>query len=202
MSWTDNFKKPEGLMGKLILIDMNIGHTPLSKWALSHYNWQKDTNALDIGCGGGMNLKRMLRLSPRGNISGIDISQESLNKSRKVNAKELGKRCSVKYGSADAIPYDKNSFDIVTAFETIYFWKDLKKSFCEVWRVLKPNGTFLIAGELFDPDSVWGKIVKGMSIYTPQEVEAFLLETGFDDVQIESKGKFRLCIYARKEAKK
>lgn len=34
------------------------------------------------------------------------------------------------------------SFDAVTAFETIYFWPDLPKCFREVYRVLKPGGTF------------------------------------------------------------
>lgn len=202
MSWTDNFKNPKGFIGKLLLMDMNIGHTPLSKWGLSHYNWQKDINALDIGCGGGMNLKRMLKLSPYGNVAGIDISQESLNKSRKVNARELGKRCSVKYGSADTIPFDTNTFDIVTAFETVYFWKDLKKSFREVFRVLKPNGTFMIVGELSDPNSMWGKMIKGITIYTPSEIKIFLQDAGFEDIKIDSKGKFRICICAKKESEK
>ena len=38
-------------------------------------------------------------------------------------------------------------FDAVTAFETVYFWPDLPLCFREVYRVLKPSGTFLICNE-------------------------------------------------------
>ena len=33
-------------------------------------------------------------------------------------------------------------FDAVTAFETVYFWPDLPRCFREVFRVLRPGGTF------------------------------------------------------------
>lgn len=197
MNWTRNFQKPEGFLGKFLLANMNLEHTPISKWGLSHYAWQKNTTVLDIGCGGGMNLKRMLKLSPQGNVCGIDISQESLNKSRKVNAKEIGKRCTVKYGSADAIPFGKDTFDIVTAFETIYFWGDMEKSLKEIARVLKPNGTFLIVNELSDPANIWNKMIKDMTVYTPPEIKALLQNAGFEDIKVYTKGNFRLCVSAR-----
>lgn len=80
MGWTKNFGKPEGTVGKIILNSMNSGHTPISKWGLSCYKWKPDTVALDIGCGGGMNVKRMLELCPQGKAAGIDISNESVKK--------------------------------------------------------------------------------------------------------------------------
>ena len=41
------------------------------------------------------------------------------------------------------LPYETGKFDLVTAFETVYFWPDLKQSFSEVFRVLKPGGMFM-----------------------------------------------------------
>lgn len=96
MGWTKNFGKPEGVLGKMILNSMNSGHTPISKWGLSHYEWKPDTVALDIGCGGGMNVKRMLKLCPQGKAAGIDISDESVRKSKQVNCEFIGKRCDIK----------------------------------------------------------------------------------------------------------
>lgn len=45
MGWAKNFAKPEGRVGRLIIADMNIGHTAISKWGLAHYDWQPGTAA-------------------------------------------------------------------------------------------------------------------------------------------------------------
>ena len=198
MGWTKNFGKPEGIVGKLILHSMNSGHTPISKWGLSHYDWKQDTAALDIGCGGGMNVKRMLALSPKGKVAGIDISDESINKSRKVNHGELGKRCSIKIGSADSIPYKAGRFDVVTAFETIYFWPDIPKAFEEIQRVLKPGGIFMVICAMSDSDCIWSRMVEGIKIYTEEQLENFFAEAGFQDIKIDCAKKVWICVSGRK----
>ena len=45
------------------------------------------------------------------------------------------------------LPFEDARFDAVTAFETVYFWPDPARCFREIWRVLKPGGTFLICNE-------------------------------------------------------
>lgn len=198
MGWTKSFSNPEGMIGRIMLADMNIGHTPISKWGLKHYAWQPDTAALDIGCGGGANLKRMLRLAPHGTVCGIDISNESVIKSKRVNLSELGRRCFVKRGSADKIPFKAESFDVATAFETVYFWPDLPKAFAEVMRVLKPGGSFLVVCEESDPDTVWAKLVEGMKAYTPQQLAGYLEGAGFTDIQIDRPNSMRMCLCGKK----
>lgn len=198
MGWTKNFGKPEGTIGRIILNSMNSGHTLISKWGLSQYQWKEDTKALDIGCGGGMNVKRMLEFSPRGRVAGIDISEESVRKSRQVNRKSLGKRCDIKKGSADSIPYKDGRFDVVTAFETIYFWQDVPKAFQEVFRVLKPGGTFMVICEMTDPKTMWKKLVENITVYTPEQLEDFFLKAGFQEVKIERTKKVWVCVTGKK----
>ena len=41
---------------------------------------------LDCGCGGGANIKTLLKLCPNGKVQGIDYSAVSVEKARKVNA--------------------------------------------------------------------------------------------------------------------
>ena len=36
---------------------------------------------------------------------------------------------------------------MATAFETVYFWPEIEKSFAEVRRILSPGGIFLIVNE-------------------------------------------------------
>lgn len=198
MSWMKNFSKPEGRIGRLIIADMNIGHTSISKWGLSHYAWQPATAALDIGCGGGVNVKRMLKLAPQGTAAGIDISEECVVQSKRKNLAQLGRRCTIKLGSADAIPFEDNSFDVATAFETVYFWPDIPKAFAEVLRVLKAGGSFLVVCEMGDPSSKWGDWVENMTIYTPEQLKAYMQAAGFEQIEIDYPNRSKLCVCGKK----
>ena len=73
-----NTRMPEGFFGRIILRGMNKGHAARSRWGRSHIEWKSDWTRLDIGCGGGANLKRMADFCPQGKIYGIDISSESV----------------------------------------------------------------------------------------------------------------------------
>ena len=45
------------------------------------------------------------------------------------------------------LPFEDESINIVTAFETIYFQKNIEVPFREILRVLVKNGQFLICNE-------------------------------------------------------
>ena len=87
-----NTRMPEGFFGRIILRGMNKGHASLSRWGLSQIEWKSDWTILDIGCGGGANLKRMADFCPQGKIYGIDISSESVKFARKEIKKLLNTR--------------------------------------------------------------------------------------------------------------
>ena len=79
-------------------------------------------------------------------MQGIDYSAVSVEKARKVNAGAIAAgRCTVQQASVAELPFEAEQFDVVTAFETVYFWPDLAQNFREVYRVLKPGGTFSFA---------------------------------------------------------
>ena len=56
-------------------------------------------------------------------------------------------RCTVLRGDVSDLRLPEASFDLATAFETIYFWPGLEKCFAEAARVLKPGGIFMICNE-------------------------------------------------------
>ena len=142
---------------------------------------------LDIGCGGGATLKRLLKRSPGGKVFGIDISGESVSKAKNVNKRLLGSQVFVEQGSADNLPWGDQTFDVVTAVETVYFWPDLPKCFQEVKRVLKHGGQFAIMLEVIEGDSVWTNVVEGMTVYSPEQLKDMLEQAGFSDVEVFKK---------------
>ena len=176
--------RPEGFLGRCMLRFMNFGHAPLTNWGLDHVAFRDEMTMLDIGCGGGATLKRLLKRSPDGKAYGIDISAESVAKARNVNKRLLGSQVFVEQGSADSLPWEKQKFDVVSAVETVYFWPNLPKCFQEVKRVMKPGGQFAIMLEVIEGDSVWTNVVDGMTVYPPEQLKGMLEQAGFSDVEI------------------
>lgn len=194
-----NARKPEGFWGRLILRGMNSGHARLAGWGLSCLTWQPYWTVIDIGCGGGANLAQLLKRCPAGKAYGVDYSPESVAFAQKKNRKELGTRCFVVRGRADKLLYNDEFFDVATAFETVYFWGDLGRAFCEVARVLKPDGYFLICCEESDPkNTMWTSRIEGMVIYPAEELRKALSASGFKDINIY-RNKGCLCLTARKD---
>ena len=135
-----NAKKPQGLIGKMMAGGMNGGaHMRLANWGMSHFKIRGDV--LDIGCGGGGNISRMLAMDGVDTVKGVDYSEVSVNKSRKVNSKAIADgRCEIVQADVRELPFADSSFDTVTAFETVYFWPDIGDSFKGVYRILRSGG--------------------------------------------------------------
>ena len=179
--------RPEGFLGRMMLRFMNFGHAPLTNWGLGLIEIHDRWTMLDIGCGGGATLKRLLKRSEGAKVYGIDISEESVAKARRVNAKVLDKQVFVTQGSAEKLPYEDGKFDLVTAVETVYFWPNLPDCLKEVKRVLKPEGQFAIMVEVVEDDSMWTDIVKGMTAYSPEQLKKLLDDAGFIQTEIHRK---------------
>ena len=77
MGFTDNFGHPKGLLGRLMLISMDKEHLPMAEWGFTQFTIPESADIIDIGCGGGYNIKRMLNLCKQGKIVGFDLTQTS-----------------------------------------------------------------------------------------------------------------------------
>ncbi|MDR1422895.1 MAG: class I SAM-dependent methyltransferase [Coriobacteriales bacterium] len=194
-----NCRKPQGLMGRFVAKGMNAGHTEISKWGISHLRLPRDAHVLDIGCGGGANIRRLLTMCPAGRVCGVDYSEESISVSRKLNAASMGTRCEIKRASVSALPFEDGTFGAALAFETVYFWPDLATDFHEVNRVIKPKGIFLICNEICDPaNTVWTSRIDGMRIYSKEELAGLLSGNGFSVLESWTHTSGWLCIAAIK----
>lgn len=193
MGISGNFGNPQGLVGRLMLSGMNMGHTPMAKWGFAQFEVSPAAIVADIGCGGGYNVKRLLERCPQGHVFGVDISAESVKKSIAVNKNEVGKRCDIIQASVEALPFDDHVLDLATAFETVYFWPDLAMNFKEVRRVLADGGRFVVVNDPGDPNKHWEDKIPGMRSYTAEQVAETMEAAGFSDIRISCE-KNMFCV--------
>jgi len=100
---------------------------------------------LDIGCGTGMPTLELARLS-NGEITGIDIDQEALDKLKiEINNNGLSDRIKIYNRSIYDSKFENESFDIIWSEGSIHLL-DLKRTLTECSRIVKLNG-FMVTGE-------------------------------------------------------
>lgn len=202
MYFFENTRKPVGLGGKIMVTMMNSGHGAMADWGFAHITIADDACVLDAGCGGGANIKKLLAKAPKGQVKGIDYSEVSVEKPRKVSTNAIKEsRCEVLHASVVELPFAENTFDLVTAFETIYFWPGFADCFREVYRVTKSGGTFFICNESngeTTKDDKWAEKIGGMTIYNAAQILTTLNQAGFRDAKVSKNDKGWICVIARK----
>ncbi|MCR5685144.1 MAG: class I SAM-dependent methyltransferase [Lachnospiraceae bacterium] len=176
-------RKPEGILGKMMVNGMNGGHAQMADWGMSHLKNIVPEEIVDIGCGGGRNAGELLKKYPGSKVTAIDYSEVSVEKAAAYNAETIKSgRCTVQQGDVSALTLPEEKYDLATAFETIYFWPGLEKCFAQVAKVLKPGGIFMIVNESDGTDEAslkFEKIIEGMKCHTPEEIESALKSAGF-----------------------
>ncbi len=201
-----NARKPVGELGQQILDRMNESHERMAQWGVTHLDIKKDSKILDIGCGGGRNIQRFSQLiSDEGRVVGIDYSEVSVEKSFELNKEAIERGIvNVLHGSVSEMPFYDGTFDIVTGFETIYFWPDLINDLREVNRVLKKGGIVFFCNEAVYREGEMEKYdelveLLDMKIYPEEVLKESLEIAGFGDFKsyVNDENNW-ICITARK----
>ena len=174
------FSRPSSLMGRLLLRSMNIGHGRLHQWGLKAAGIQLTDRVLDVGCGGGKAISRILEETRR-EVAGIDHSPEAVKTARSVNRAAVSSgRLRIVESSVESLPFRDGFFDVVTAFETTYFWPELQAGLTEIRRVLSPGGRLVIANEFADRASA-GAWADRLNMHVPdsEALTGAAYEAGF-----------------------
>jgi SAM-dependent methyltransferase len=180
-------RKPEGTLGKLMLKGMNFGHAKTADWGMSQLEAAAPERIAEIGCGGGRNAAELLKKFPGARVTAIDYSPLSVQQTTAYNKDAVLKgRCVVRQGDVSSLDFADGSFDLATAFETVYFWPGLGNCFAEVCRILKPGGCFLVVNESDGQDEAgkkFEKMIDGMKLYTAEEIGEAMGSAGFTKVK-------------------
>lgn len=137
--WNDDKK---GLAGLQLLNPARVGYfhrvfaEKLGEAALT-----TTARFLDVGCGGGLATEA---LASRGlHITGIDISEASLESARRHAAEAGVDTVQYRTGSAYEIPFPDASFDGVVISDVLEHLHDVPRAVREMKRVLRPGGVLV-----------------------------------------------------------
>ncbi len=95
---------------------------------------RSDRRILDVGCGAG---NMVHHLSHYGQVVGVDLYSKPLEVARQ-------RGLDVQEGSADDLPFDDGTFDVVTLLDVVEHVPNEHGVFSECWRVLKPGGKLVV----------------------------------------------------------
>ena len=198
-------RKPSRWIGRPFLWLMNMSHSGLTDWGLSHVQISKDFVILDVGCGGGKTMQKLARLAENGKVYGVDYAEGSVAESRAKNQKLIQDgRMEVLHASVSSLPFTEDKFDLVTAIETQYYWPDLVHDMSEVGRVLKPGGKLMILAEAYKREGDffaqrWLMNALGSGYLSISEQQQLFAKAGFTDIQVaEGNDKQWICVVGTK----
>ena len=164
---------------------------------------RESATIIDLGTGSGILSIELNKLLPQVKIIGIDPSSEMLEIARK-NADEAEiSNYETRLGRAEEIPVESNSVDLVVSQFSFHEWKGPQKGLLEIFRVLKPGGSFMLRDFNRDWFSKWklslfkffimmiGESYEDhleMFKFTFEEIADLLKETGFDEIKGNGRG--------------
>ena len=134
-------RRPTGLVGRVIGERMARQHAPETLWTIGLLDLAPADRVLEVGCGAGRAIDLIAARTPRGHVSGVDVSGAMVRASSRRNARAIeAGRVEVRHGDVAALPFADRSFDKVVSIHTLYFWTDLERAMAEIGRVLTPGG--------------------------------------------------------------
>ena len=105
---------------------------------------KKPEMLLDIATGTGDLAINLVQTGAK-KIVGLDISPGMLEVGKKkVLAKQMERTIEMIEGDSENLPFEDNTFDAVTVAFGVRNFETLEKGLSEIYRVLKPTGTFVV----------------------------------------------------------
>jgi len=123
---------------------------------------------LDVGCGTGFFLLNLWQAGFVGEAHACDISPGMVAVCAK-SARAIGCDAKLRVADAENLPYEDESFDLVTAHAVLHHLPDPRVAFAEMFRVLRPGGALLVAGE---PSTLGDRMARATGRWTAAAMKA------------------------------
>ena len=139
--------------------------------ALSGISENFSGKLLEVPVGTGILTMPVYQTMPEADITCLDYSADMMGQAQeKANRLHL-KNVTFRQGDVGALPYEDDSFDIVLSLNGFHAFPDKEAAYREVFRVLKPGGTFCgcfyVRGEHKRTDWLVRHIYEKTGFFTP-----------------------------------
>jgi len=161
------------------------------KWArLQNHIDLKDKSVLDVGCGNGYYLYRMLGAGAKTAV-GIDPFLLYVMQCQAVNKYIRTYKAAVLPLGVDDVPPGCGCFDAVFSMGLLYHRRDIKAHLADLLGFLKPGGQLILetivldtpGDDLLIPEGRYAKMHNVWNIPSSTRLEKWLIEAGFAEVQ-------------------
>lgn len=178
----NQFKKPSGILGKIISGIMKKGNGPDYDKLIPELDIKQNDQVFEIGYGHGIGINRIITKYDC-YVSGIDYSELMFKEASKRNKEYIeSKRVELNYGNFLEAEIKPDYYDKVFCVHVIYFWDQLAEPFTKINTGLKEGGTFclfmakmeFIKKMKFTKDGIFNK-------YSIDHVISELTAAGFHD---------------------
>lgn len=103
-------------------------------------------DVLDLGSGSGTDaFVAALHVGDGGSVTGLDMTDEQLEKARRLRDEAGFETVSFEKGYIEDLPFDDGSFDVVISNGVINLSAEKDRVFAEIGRVLRPGGRLALS---------------------------------------------------------
>ena len=136
---------------------------------INRYSNPDGCKLLDIGCAG----SKILSWSRFGSVIGLDISMEAVSLAKK----KIGGK--VVQGSASALPFKSNSFELITALDVVEHLDEPESCLKDIYRICKVKGVVILTVPAYQ--FLYSRYADSghKKRYVRREVEQLVAEQGF-----------------------
>tara|TARA_B100000809_G_scaffold257223_1_gene298427 strand:+ start:7427 stop:8134 length:708 start_codon:yes stop_codon:yes gene_type:complete len=181
---------PDGKKGKSIGDLLNNSNKEMIEESIITLDIHDKNRILELGHGNCSHLSEIMKQANKLKYFGMEISQVMQQEATRINYKYIKKKVALFYlYNGNEIPYVLNFFDKIITVNTIYFWENPLGLLNEIYRVLKPNGIFVLT---FATSSFMKKLpfvseTNVFRLYDISKLEILVSKTNFKLENIKNK---------------
>lgn len=138
-------KHPTGEKGIEMANMMHETNINMTHHSIQNLNISAANKILELGHGNARHLEFLLEQAKELKYHGLEMSELMFQEARQINRNYVSqKQAFFSLYDGNVIPFEKETFDKIFTVNTIYFWQNPTEFLSQIYRVLKPNGTFCL----------------------------------------------------------
>lgn len=146
---------------------------------LNSQKFEKPFSFLDVGCGNGWVVRKIVKLEKCKKAVGIDKSKNMIAKAK--SKKTLSNE---NFFTTDILSWKYNGkFDYIFSMEALYYSSPMEQALKKIFRLLKPGGEFFCGTDFYMDNKAttqWSKMMKiPLDLRTKREWKKMFEEVGF-----------------------